>query len=82
MNALFVCSFLKVLATKSCPVNGGVEYSCIILDLGSSGGEWLASIPGRFIQWDAAPVIHRIGGCVGPVSVRSLWGTTYGGVNV
>jgi hypothetical protein len=30
------------------------------------GGEWLASLPGRFIPGERAPGTHWIGGWVGP----------------
>jgi hypothetical protein len=33
------------------------------------GGEWLASLPGRFTSSERAPGTHWIGGCVGPRAV-------------
>jgi hypothetical protein len=35
---------------------GEWKYSSTILDLGTSGGDWSASSPGRFTPWESPPV--------------------------
>jgi hypothetical protein len=48
----------------------GVEVQLqLFFDLGTSGGEWSASCPGRFTPRERAPGTHWIGDWVGPKAV-------------
>jgi hypothetical protein len=51
---------------KAC---GGMDVQIhIFLTLALAGGEWSASLPGRFTPGERAPDTHWIGGSVGPRS--------------
>jgi hypothetical protein len=45
---------------------GEWRYRSTILDLGTDGGEWSSSRPGRFIPGKTAPGTYWIGGWMGP----------------